>query len=400
MVIFKDAAILLTPVIPQRNSSGRALRAWNWLTELSCDYDVYVVVTGRFEAEDIPPNYPAAGIFNVSDEIFRTSKFLRLIAILFPPICLLFSGLVVDWLRPRKEILIRRLTEKLSGKPIKRVVVFRFYLHELGHSISSLGTEARVDLDMDDLESKTRMSVARCLARMGKLQESIISLMAASQYYLLERIIAKKYDAIWLTTNEDAQVLIRRGISNVATRPNRIERPACAPGRYFNHTVTARFLFVGSLDYPPNQEAVFFILNSIQPELEKCLLTKWTFRVVGRRAPKKLLSLIESSERVEFYPDADKLTEHYENSTLSIVPLSAGGGSKIKTIEAFSHRRPVISSREGVRGLNVKSGVHYLHAQTGFEFAQSIALITQDCSLADNISRAGEEYFFQQHLLS
>ena len=262
MVIFKDAAILLTPVIPQRNSSGRALRAWSWLTELSCDHDVYVVVTGRFEAEDIPPNYPAAGIFNVSDEIFRTNKFLRLIAILFPPICLLFRGLVVDWLRPRKEILIRRLTQKLSGKPIKRVVVFRFYLHELGHSISSLGTEARVDLDMDDLESKTRMSVARCLARMGRLQESIISLMAASQYYLLERIIAKKYDAIWLTTNEDAQILTRRGISNVATRPNRIERPACAPGRYFNQTVTARFLFVGSLDYPPNQEAVFFILNS------------------------------------------------------------------------------------------------------------------------------------------
>ena len=133
MVIFKDAAILLTPVIPQRNSSGRALRAWNWLTELSCDHDVYVVVTERFEAEDIPPNYPAAGIFNVSNEIFRTNKFLRLIAILFPPICLLFRSLVVDWLRPRKKIFIRGLTEKLSGKSIKRVVVFRFYLHELGH---------------------------------------------------------------------------------------------------------------------------------------------------------------------------------------------------------------------------------------------------------------------------
>ena len=400
MVRCKDAAILLTPVIPRKNSSGRALRAWGWLLELNCHHDVYVVVTGRLEAEDIPPNYPAAGIFNVSNEIFLSNRFLRIIGVFFPPTCLFFRNLVIDWLQPKPNVLLRGLAEQLGGKHIKRIIIFRFYLHELGHSISSLGTEARIDLDMDDLESKTRLSVARCLARMGRVRESIISLMAAAQYYLLERFIVKGHHAIWLAATEDAQILTRTGIPNVGTRPNKIERPAQIRQKYFNHTATARFLFVGSLDYPPNQEAVLFILNKIQPELEKCLSTRWTFRVVGRNSPKKLASLIESSERVEFYPDADQLTEHYQNSTLVIVPLWAGGGSKTKTIEAFSHRRPVVSSHEGVRGLSVKSGIHYLQAQTGFEFAQAIARITLDLSLADKISRAGEEHFYQQHLLS
>ena len=400
MTTGKDLAILLTPVLPLPNRSGRALRAWDWLLELSRTHQVHVLVTEGFDAQDIAPNYPAAGVWPVSDGMFHPNRLLRLVGLLFPPSGLFFRGLVVDWLYPTSKTQMRGLVGQLGNKSVKRIVVFRFYLHDVGRAVASLCPDTRLELDMDDLESATRLSVARCLARMGRPKEALRSLMAAVQYALLERFVIKGHDGLWLAAKEDAQRLSDRGIPNVGARPNRIDYPQHIPERGFSQPATARFLFVGSLDYPPNQEAVLYLLNQIQPILAQCLTRPWTFRVVGRRAPKELAKRMETSDRVEFFPDADQLAEHYASADVVLVPLLAGGGTKLKTIEAFAHRRPVISSREGVRGLTVESGVHYLHAQTASEFAQAIVQLMHDLVLADRVSRAGEAYYLQRHRLS
>lgn len=396
----KDLAILLTPVLPLPNRSGRALRAWDWLLELSRTHQVHVGVTEGFDAQDIGPNYPAAGVWPMSDGMFHPNRFLRFTGLLFPPSGLFFRGLLVDWLYPQSHAPVRALVAKLGHASVKRIVVFRFYLHDVGRAIASLCPDARLELDMDDLESATRLSAARCLARMGRPKEALRSLMAAAQYALLERFIVKGYDAVWLAAKEDAQGLSHRGIPNLGVRPNRLACPRHSPDPVFSQGATARFLFVGSLDYPPNQEAVLYLLNQIQPLLEQCLARPWTFRVVGRRAPKDLVRRIAASDRVEFFPDADHLAEHYARADVVLVPLLAGGGTKLKTIEAFAHRRAVISSREGVRGLAVESGVHYLHAQTAWEFAQAIAQLLQDPALADQVSRAGQAHYFEHHRLA
>lgn len=396
----KDLAILLTPVLPLPNGSGRALRAWDWLLELSRTHQVHVVVTDAFDAQDIAPHYPAAGVWPATDGVFHPHRLLRLLGLLFPPSSLFFRGLVVDWLYPQTTAKLLGLVGQLGNLSVKRIVVFRFYLHDVGRAIASVCPEAKLELDMDDLESTTRLSVALCLARMGRPKEALRSLMAAAQYALLERFVVKGYDAVWLAAKVDAQRLSDRGIPNVGARPNRIEYPPHIPERGFSQPATARFLFVGSLDYPPNQEAVLYLLNQIQPILEQCLTSPWTFRVVGRRAPEDLVKRMEASDRVEFFPDADQLAEHYAHADAVLVPLLAGGGTKLKTIEAFAHRRPVISSREGVRGLTVESGVHYLHAQTAGEFAQAIAQLLQDLVLADRVAKAGEAYYFQRHRLA
>ena len=395
----KDLAVLVTPVLPLPNRSGRALRAWDWLLELCRTHQVHVLVTDRFEAQEIPPNYPAAGVWPFLDDIASSNRLLRFIGLFFPPCGLFFRGLVVDWFFPKNNTNLLALVDQLGDKSIKRIVVFRFYTHDVGQSIARLCPDTRLDLDMDDLESQTRWSVAQCLARLGRPKESLRSLMAAAQYALLERFIVKGYDAVWLAAEEDAQRLGFRGIPNVGARPNRIDCPRHIPERCVRSPATARFLFVGSLDYPPNQQAVFYLLNQIQPALERCLTRPWTFRVVGRRAPKDLASRMESSDRVEFFPDVDQLSEHYENADVVLVPLLAGGGTKLKTIEAFSHRRPVVASREGVRGLNVEAGRHYLHAQTGSEFAHAVSQLMCDLVLADRVSRAGEAYYMQHHQL-
>lgn len=396
----KDIAILLTPVMPLPNSSGLALRAWDWLLELGHQYQVHVLVTNQFDARDVAPSYPASGVWSLTDGMFRPNRLLRLIGLIAPVCGLFFRGLVVDWLYPISNTQVRGFVRQLGNQSVKRIVVFRFYLHDVGQSLASLCPDSSLELDMDDLESATRFSVSRCLARMGRPKESLRFLLASMQYALLERFMVKGYDAVWLAAKEDTHRLSYNGSSNLGTRPNKLECPKHMSDQDLAPSATVRLLFVGSLDYPPNQEAVLYLLNQVQPLLEQCITEPWTFCVVGRRAPQALVNRMAASDRVEFFPDADELTGHYINAHVVLVPLLAGGGTKLKTIEAFAHRRPVISSSEGVRGLSVKSGVHYLHAQTGAEFAQAIAQLMGDLDLADRVSRAGQAYFLQHHRLA
>ncbi len=47
----------------------------------------------------------------------------------------------------------------------------------------------------------------------------------------------------------------------------------------------------------------------------------------------------------------------YERASAVVVPVRAGGGTRIKVVEAFAHRRPVVSTGIGCRGLDVRDEI-------------------------------------------
>ena len=100
---------------------------------------------------------------------------------------------------------------------------------------------------------------------------------------------------------------------------------------------------------------------------------------------------LKQTEHVDFVPDADDLAAFYADSHIVLIPLRAGGGTKLKTLEAFAYRRPVISTRHGVRGLGAVVGEHYLHAETPMEFAEAVIRLEADPDLSERIAQAGWE---------
>jgi glycosyltransferase involved in cell wall biosynthesis len=55
-----------------------------------------------------------------------------------------------------------------------------------------------------------------------------------------------------------------------------------------------------------------------------------------------------------------------------MAPLRAGGGSKLKVLEAMAAGLPVVSTREGLSGLPVRPGVQALAADDAPAFAQAL----------------------------
>ena len=63
------------------------------------------------------------------------------------------------------------------------------------------------------------------------------------------------------------------------------------------------------------------------------------------------------------------MEEIYERSDAVIIPLRAGGGTRIKALEAFSYQKPVISTSIGMEGIRAQNESHVLIGDTASQFA-------------------------------
>jgi glycosyltransferase involved in cell wall biosynthesis len=149
-----------------------------------------------------------------------------------------------------------------------------------------------------------------------------------------------------------------------------------------------RLLFVGTLNYAPNEEAVRDILRDLLPELGKSE-PGWHLSIVGRHASPELESMLKATAQVELLVDVVDIAACYAAAQIVLVPLRAGGGTKLKTLEAFAHRRPLVSTQQGVRGLDAVAGQHYLPANDAKQFAAAILQLAGDPALARRIAEAG-----------
>lgn len=382
----KPVAVLLSPVLPEPGGSGRALRAWGWLQTLQRDYRVHVLVaTAPGEGRAIAADYPAETVLPIAPAIVTAGRRRLLLTVLFPFSVLFYRRGVIDWL-PCEPATLHALTASLDGQPVQRIVVFRLYLHDVAQLLVQRFPLARTELDLDDFESRTRLSIAGCLLRMRRYREALISGASALQFALLERFMSARYTSVYLAAAEDCQRFATRLSGNVACRPNTIGMPPSVMAPAPSSEIC--LLFVGTLNYAPNEEAVRDMLTGLLPELQSSGL-RWRLTVVGRHASTALASLLNSTARVEFLGEVDDLAACYAAAQVVLVPVRAGGGTKLKTLEGFAHCRPVVSTAQGIRGLGAVPGQHYLPAHDPMQFAQAILQLAGDPALARRIAEAG-----------
>ena len=151
-------------------------------------------------------------------------------------------------------------------------------------------------------------------------------------------------------------------------------------------------LFVGSLDWFPNQDAVRFFVEEIFP-LIKIQKPAAQLTVVGRRAPESLASWMRRQEGVTLLSEVPDVRPCYTRAALAIVPLRIGGGTRIKILEAMSMGKPVVSTSIGAEGLAVKDGTHVLIRDTPAEFARAAVSLMSSEELCRKIGQDGRKRF-------
>ena len=223
--------------------------------------------------------------------------------------------------------------------------------------------------------------------------------------YLLQRDwrLLKKYegemcrifDAVTAVSDEDKQSLIEAGAPpNIQVIPIAIDTDQQA----FIHRAPSspHIVHVGTMYWPANIDGIRWFLDQIYPIIKQ-QLPNVRCTLIGARPPQdiKEREQIDPSLKVTGYVD-DPLP-YLQDSSMMIVPLRAGGGMRVKILNAFAQGLPMVSTTVGCEGIHVTNNYDILVADTPQEFAhQTIRLLT-DSTLNEQLTLHGRQTAEQQY---
>jgi glycosyltransferase involved in cell wall biosynthesis len=267
-----------------------------------------------------------------------------------------------------------------GGARFETVVVLRSYLAP--YAAPFLAAPARRLLDLDDDEQLTQGRLSELHARNGRPDEALHAAAEAAKYAAHERAWLPRFDLL-LAASELHEAAIRERHPGLAVSlvPNTVEMPASV--QRAPPSSSLRLLFVGNLGYEPNVDAARWIAGELVPRLRQDG-TPVELRLAGSRPGPEVTAL--AGPGIEIHADPIDLAPHYAWADLALAPIRAGGGTRIKILEAFASRVPVVATPIGAEGLAVQSGEHLLLADDVDGFATACRRIQDDGHLAERLT--------------
>jgi glycosyltransferase involved in cell wall biosynthesis len=155
-------------------------------------------------------------------------------------------------------------------------------------------------------------------------------------------------------------------------------------------------LFLGSLDWRPNLDAVSVLLTEIFPKV-RAVQASARLSVVGRNPPAWLNEQIQANAGVSLHANVNDVRPYLARCGMLAVPLRIGGGSRLKILEALACETPVVSTRIGAEGLHLDHGQH-LQVTDGIEdMADALIRCIRNPQAAQTQARSGRQRVLERY---
>jgi glycosyltransferase involved in cell wall biosynthesis len=208
-----------------------------------------------------------------------------------------------------------------------------------------------------------------------------------------ERSVLQSVSCVVAVTGEDQAKFQAMGIRATSVVPNCIDTSAF---RHVAPNTSARnVLFVGNYEYAPNIEAVKRLCDAIMPMVWRSYPDA-TLSICGYKTPREW-SRRWTDKRIVFTGYVSQLADVHATATVFVAPIESGGGSKLKVLEAMASSLPIVATSEGMSGLDVRPGIHFLAGETDGEISRSIGIAFADPKKACSLGTMAREYVVRQH---
>ena len=221
--------------------------------------------------------------------------------------------------------------------------------------------------------------------------------LEARKYYRFERYYCQKYELIVTVSENDADwVRQHYAPKQVVAVPLPLDSQYFAPLAVDTTAVSApRIVFTGTMNYPPNIDAVCYFAYDIFPHILK-EVPNAEFWIVGRDPGAEVLELAELPG-VRITGAVSDIREYMAAATVIVVPLRFGSGMRTKILEAWAMQKCVVSSTIGAEGLDYTDGENLLIADEALTFARQIVTAIQEEALRDRLRMRGRQIVIEQH---
>jgi len=207
-----------------------------------------------------------------------------------------------------------------------------------------------------------------------------------------ETITCSQFDHVVWVSKDDYRAVreVNKSLQGQAWSVNNSIIPICVePAPEFtteNLTASPHLLFVGGMHWPPNADGILWFHKKILPLITQ-QFPQIKCQIIGKSPPARILD----SKQITAPGYVQDLDGYWKNNRIFIVPLRAGGGMRVKIIDAWSKGLPVVSTTVGAEGICYQNGINIQIADSPVEFAEAVCYILEDNDFANKLRQLGNK---------
>jgi glycosyltransferase involved in cell wall biosynthesis len=255
-------------------------------------------------------------------------------------------------------------------------------------------------LDLDDLEDQKiaarlaapRPRISTASGRLRRLGSTLAAEDEIRRWRRLHRRASARTAAIVVCSPLDAERAAAQGLSRVSVIPNGYRSTGEPVGRRVVGSPPC-LLFQGLLSYPPNIDAAQVLAGEIAPGV-RAQIPDAQVRLVGDHHPN--LMALHDPPRVHVVGRVPEITTELARADLVVVPVRYGSGTRIKILEAFCHRIPVVSTTLGAEGIGAEDGVHLLIGDSVPAFVDACLRLLRDSDLREAVTSSAFDLYSER----
>jgi len=196
----------------------------------------------------------------------------------------------------------------------------------------------------------------------------------------------RRFDTVvWVTADDQEAV----GLPDPPAGPGAYVIPICVDPQETSvikrTALPRRVTFLGGLHWPPNAAGIAWFAREVWPHV-RAVCPDAVLTIIGKSPPKGLGGRAEGIEVAGYVDDP---MPYLAETAVFIVPLHAGGGMRVKILDAWVWGLPVVSTTIGAEGIDYRDGKDLLLADGSEAMAAAVVRAMTNEALARRLADGG-----------
>jgi glycosyltransferase involved in cell wall biosynthesis len=211
----------------------------------------------------------------------------------------------------------------------------------------------------------------------------IVFKIEAKRLKLYERSVFDYFEVKTIISEQDKQLILHPEKQQIHVIPNGIDPHFFEP---LAIEASNELVFVGNLNYPPNIEAIDFIITELLPKN-----TTYKYLISGANPSVSLMKKSSKLSQITLNGWVDDIRTAYLSGKIFIAPMKIGTGMQNKLLEAMAVGLPCITTSLANNAIHAVHNESILVADTPEEFISCIDRLLTDSSLYKKIAENGQK---------